>query len=330
MSAGIAELAHDPIAALLGSDSPDVVYFARRDLCAEPVEPIVANWEGEAAQLLLSKQRNDGSWRGKKPENPVYPENHSDLLETFKRVRLLVERHELTQDHPAMASAAEYLFSFQSAEGDIRGFIGNQYATYYTGYVLSLLIRAGFAADARVDRGLQWLLSMRQDDGGWTIPILTHSFDRETGYQLTATFTPPVEPDRTKPFSHNWTDMVLRAFAAHPGYRSSPEALHAAGLLKSQFFCPDAYTSYQHPRYWTRFGFWWPNLLTALESLAEFGFVRSDTDVERGYAWFVANQADDGLWNITNDDTVERDTPTNRKRRAWLGLRVCRLLTRLS
>lgn len=229
-----------------------------------------------------------------------------------------------------MASAAEYLFSFQSAEGDIRGFIGNQYATYYTGYVLSLLIRAGFAADARVDRGLQWLLSMRQDDGGWTIPILTHSFDRETGYQLTATFTPPVEPDRTKPFSHNWTDMVLRAFAAHPGYRSSPEALHAAGLLKSQFFCPDAYTSYQHPRYWTRFGFWWPNLLTALESLAEFGFVRSDTDVERGYAWFVANQADDGLWNITNDDTVERDTPTNRKRRAWLGLRVCRLLTRLS
>jgi hypothetical protein len=54
-------------------------------------------------------------------------------------------------------------------EGDIRGMLGNQYAPYYTGAMLSLLIKAGFAHDPRIEKGMRWLLKMRQDDGGWVI-----------------------------------------------------------------------------------------------------------------------------------------------------------------
>ncbi|MBW6475131.1 MAG: hypothetical protein K0B14_18535, partial [Anaerolineaceae bacterium] len=78
---------------------------------------------------------------------------------------------------------------------------------------------------------------------------ITHKFDRETQYKLQTEFLPPVEPDRTKPFSHNWTGMVLRAFAVHPIYHQLEEAKHACELLKSRFFQADVYSSLQASHY---------------------------------------------------------------------------------
>lgn len=101
---------------------------------------------------------------------------------------------------------------------------------------------------------MQWLLSMRQDDLGWTVPLLTHKLDRATQYHQTNEYAEPIEPDRSKPFSHNWPGMVLRAFAAHPTYRCSEAARHAGGLPKSRIFQRDAYTSYRAASYWVRFG----------------------------------------------------------------------------
>lgn len=70
----------------------------------------------------------------------------------------MVERYRFTRESMHVGKAAEYIFSFQTTEGDIRGFIGNQYATYYTGYILALLIQAGYVDDPRVEKGMQWLL----------------------------------------------------------------------------------------------------------------------------------------------------------------------------
>jgi hypothetical protein len=191
--------------------------------------------------------------------------------------------------------------------------------------VLALLIRANYENDARIEKGMQWLLAMRQDDGGWTIPILTIDYDKETWLKLTSTNLATVQADRTKPFSHNWTDMVLRAFAAHPLYRQSQEAKAAGSLLKSSFFQPDAYTSYQSPKYWTRFLFWWPNLLSALDSLSLLGFTRDDPDIEKGLDWFVENQQRDGLWKLEQDKTTK---PAQQEERLWLSLNICRILQR--
>jgi len=312
----------DPTTILLSSGGTAINYFTRRDLLKEPAEPIDVIWESPGVQKLHKKQQPDGSWDKSGKKANVYPPWHHKLVETFKRFRILVERYKLTVKHPAIAKAAEFLFSCQSKEGDIRGFIGNQYATYYTGYILSLLIRAGYEDDIRVEKGMRWLLSTRQDDGGWTTPILTHKYDRETGYRLTSRNMKPIEPDRTKPFSHNWTDMVLRAFAAHPRYRQMKQAHDAGALLKSSFFLPDAYPSYRAPRYWTRFAFWWPNLLTALDSLYLLGFTRNDYDIRRGLQWFVDNQQSDGLWNLeSHKDISAKDF----EERLWLGLRICRM-----
>ncbi|MBC8225402.1 hypothetical protein H8E65_12490 [Candidatus Bathyarchaeota archaeon] len=323
------QLEHDPTRGMLSSDNAAISHFVRRDLLGEDVEPISRVWELPEVGKLLWKQRPDGSWRYPGKRSVSYPPHHYELVETFKRFRFLVERYQLTRDHPVAEKAAEYLFSCQTGEGDIRGMIGNQYATYYTGAIMAHLIEAGYAEDPRIEGGFRWLLSMRQDDGGWTIPILTHKLDRETSYRLTSEEADPLEPDRSKPFSHNWTDMVLRAFAAHPRYRLSPEARAAGALLKSRFFKPDAYSSYRAASYWVRFAFWWPNLLTSLDSLSRMGFTKDDPDIEAALDWLVEHQQPDGLWNITYvGGKSAPDNQVNRERRLWVSLAVARIFKR--
>jgi len=37
--------------------------------------------------------------------------------------------------------------------------------------------------DARIEKGFDWLLAMRQDDGGWTIRCSRTQLDRATIYR---------------------------------------------------------------------------------------------------------------------------------------------------
>ncbi len=317
---------HNSIEALLATENEAVVYFTRRDLLGEVVDNIQVVWELAEPQKILRRQSPDGSRKGPQKKTPVYPENHADLVATFKEFRTLIERYRFTRESLPIEKAAEYLFTFQTPEGDFRGFIGNQYATYYTGYVLALLIQAGYADDPRVEKAMQWLLKMRQDDGGWTIPLLTHHFDGKTTYRLTSTYAEPVEPDRNQPFSHNWTDMVLRAFAVHPVYRQSEESRLAGKLLKSRFFQPDVYSSYESASYWTRFVFWWPNLLTALESLSLLGFSADDPDMDQGLQWFFDHRQTDGLWECAYGGKSVARSQDYSLERVWISLKICRML----
>lgn len=329
MTEWLKELRHNPLDALTVSGNAAVTYFARRDLLGEDPGPVEAVWRLPEVVKVLRKQRGDGSWRPS-GEDDGHPPGRRALVETFKTLRLLVRRHQLTRQHEAVARASEYMFGWQTLGGDFRGFIGDQYATYYTGETMAVLTLCGYADDPRIRRGFQWLLSARQVDGGWTIPILTHRLDRATWIRATAGPWETIEPDRSKPFSHNWTDMALRAFAVHPEYRCSDEAQHAARLLKSRFFKPDAYSSYRDPGYWVRFLFWWPNLVTSLDSLSRMGFSRDDPDISRAVDWFVEHQRPDGLWSTSYKagDSV-KDTPVTRERELWLTLEICRILKRL-
>jgi hypothetical protein len=123
---------YDPIKSLIESNDPAVFYFTRRDLLRGNVEPISVLWSLPAAQRIINKQQPVGHW--------IYPGKNEDyfLLATFQNLQTLVYQYGFDKTHPAMYNACEYLFSHQTEEGDIRGFIGNQYAPYYTGIVLAL------------------------------------------------------------------------------------------------------------------------------------------------------------------------------------------------
>jgi hypothetical protein len=116
----------DPLPFLLACGNPDVVRFARRDLAGVHVLPAAPSRE---VASLLRGQNPDGSWG--RPGG--YPAFHRPLVETFKRMHLLVGLHELDRAQPGIAAAAEFLFATRSPAGDFRGMLGDQYAPYYTG-----------------------------------------------------------------------------------------------------------------------------------------------------------------------------------------------------
>lgn len=285
----------DPVPALLAAGDDALAYFVRRDLLGEPVGPVSALWELPEPQRLLRKQQVDGSWRYPGGNPATTPGSNYSVLETFRSLGILVEKFGFDHGHPAIRAAADYLFSCQTTEGDIRGILGNQYMPYYHAAILELLSNAGYAGDERMIRGLEWLLAMRQADGGWIVPLQAVPATARTPDLWPG---PAIPPDRSRPFSHLATGMVLRAFAAHPAYRRHPDALAAASLLKGRFFLVDKYGDRQAPAYWLKFQhpFWWTNLLTGLDTLARMGFQAEDEDVRRGLDWFVANQGPDGLW----------------------------------
>jgi hypothetical protein len=181
-------LKHDPAAPLLSSGSEVLLYFVRRDLLEERVGPADRLWHLPGAGRILKRQLPDGSWP--RPGGAKHPAVNYALIETWRNFRFLVEQYGFTREHPQAQHAAEFLFSCQSEEGDIRGILANQYATYYTGAIMSLLIQAGYADDPRMEKGFQWLLAMRQDDGGWSIPMITHKLDRATPATGSGSTTP--------------------------------------------------------------------------------------------------------------------------------------------
>ncbi len=290
-------LRFDSVTPLLASQDPALRYFARRDLAGEDPGPVSVLWDLPGARKILRKQTPDGSWP-RPAAQKKHPAINYGLIETWKVYRLLVDLYGFTREHPQVEKAAEFLLSCQTPEGDIRGMLANQYATYYTGAILGLLIRSGYGDDPRVERGMRWLLSMRQDDGAWSVPILTHTFTRQRIYELTSRAEVPVLTQRSKPFSHNATGMVLRAFAAHGRHRESDAARVAARLLVSRFFEPDAYTSYHAAAYWVRFQypFWWNNLVSAMDTVSRIGLEASEDKIAQGLAWLVEHQEPDRLW----------------------------------
>jgi hypothetical protein len=324
------QLRFDPLPALLSSADEALLYFVRRDLCGEEVEPVCRLWQLTGAQRILRKQQSDGSW-----DRPASQKKHKainyGLIETWKQFRFLVEMYGFNREDPSAERAAEFLFSCQTEEGDIRGMLANQYAAYYTGAILSLLIKAGYEDDERTEKGLRWLLTRRQDDMGWSEALITRDLDRETLYRLTSEHAEPVELDRSRPFSHNWTGMVLRAFAAHSRYRRSEEAKTGARLLKSRFFQPDCYSSYQAASYWVRFQypFWWNNLVAALDSISLIDPAR-DEKMGEALNWLIDHQEEDGLWRASYvADQGGRNAEAG-ETSPWVSLAICRVLRRVS
>ena len=324
---------YDPIKSLLQSGNAAIRYFTERDLLDNNAGPIETIWNLPDVQKILKKQKPDGSWNlGKKEINPG---QHYRLTETWKQLRFLIDQYEMNKSHNAIQKACEYIFSCQSREGDIRGILANQYAPYYTGAILYLLIKAGYRNDKRVDKGIRWLLDMRQNDGGWVIgsPGMISRTWKEICV-LTSKWTPGPKKDfdKSKPFSAAGTGMAIRALAVHPEYRHSEEAKRAALLLKSKFLKKDNWSWYQHPDNWIRFQFpyWWNHLVSALDMVSLIGISKEDPDVQTALQWFIEHQEKSGLWKLSYSkihkvSKKEKSSET----RLWITLCICRIFKRL-
>ncbi|MFW9993251.1 MAG: prenyltransferase/squalene oxidase repeat-containing protein [Candidatus Odinarchaeota archaeon] len=326
------QLDHDPIPALLASNDPALQYFVRRDLLEEQTGPIHEIWQLPAVQKILKKQQLDGSWKSPGKNQLKYPAINYSLIETWKQFRFLIDQYEMDNTDPSVEKAGEYIFSCQTDEGDIRGILGNQYAAYYTGALMALLIKAGYENDPRIEKGFQWLLSVRQDDGGWLAnALMTLNLSWKEITRLTSQDVETVPYKNTaRPSSHNWTGMVIRAFAAHPVHRKSAAAWQAAELLKARFFQEDPhYSSYRAADYWVtfRYPYWWNNLVAALDSLSVMGFSKDDRDIKNALNWLASNQQENGLWKVSYArKKSETSGEKAKKEQLWISYAICRVL----
>jgi hypothetical protein len=324
-------LPYNPIPLLLESGCVPVVYFTRRDLLGENPGPIEDLWILPDAKKIVRKQMENGGWKypasgvarlgsAARARSVRSAENY-DQIETFRNVGFLVEQFGFTRAHPALRKAAEFLFSFQTPAGDFRGIYGTQYSPNYSAGIMELLIKAGYERDLRIGRGLRWLLSMRQEDGGWAIPFRT----AVAGKWLAAFMrSRRLEPDRTKPFSHLATGVVLRAFAAGEKFRNRKDIHHSGNLLASRFFQSDKYIDRGTPAFWTGFSFpfWFTDLLSALDTLSRLGFSARDPDIRKGLDWFTERQREDGGWTLKLQKGKDKALPY------WLDLTIGRMFSR--
>ncbi len=323
----VESLRFDPLPLLLNSNNEVIKHFVRQDLLDEKSAIVETLWKLPNAQKIISKQLSNGSWayNGGKPH--VRSRENYNQLETFRVLGQLVELYGFTKEHPAVRNAADYLFGFQSEAGDFRGIYANQYSPNYTAAIMELLVKAGYANDDRIDKGFSWIISIRQDDGGWAIPIRTVGDKNMSSSTVTQALANPVpiEPDKTKPFSHCITGVVLRAFAAHPKYRSSREAELAGELLESRFFKADKYPDRKAASFWIGFTypFWFTDLLSTLDSLSLIGFGSEDTEIQTALNWFRERQSENGLWklNLLRNKSI-MDMPL------WIAFAICRVFKR--
>ena len=319
--AGTKQLRRDPIRSLLAADDAALRPMARRELLGETT-PEITLAELPGVRRAAARQQPDGRWKYPGGKPGIRSRAAYDQMETYRQLGVLACKFGLDRQHPAVAAAAGFLSSCQTEAGDYRGIYGRQYTPNYSAAITELLIRAGYEGSAQVENALRWLLGMRQDDGGWAIP--TRTLGMSLNVMLTARET--FEPDRSRPSSHLITGIVVRALAAHPGYRHSADTRRAAELLKSRFFRRDVYPDRAAPSNWLVFSypFWWTDLLSALDSLARIGFSADDPGIDPGVAWFVDNQESSGLWN------TGRNRPKGPHSDLWVGLAICRMLNAIS
>lgn len=311
---------YDPLEPLISSKNKAIVYFSKRDLLEERVDSIEMLWNLPTAIKIINKQQEDGSWRypaWKKKINE--PENYN-LLETYRQLGFLIEKYGLSNDHDAIKKAADYIFSCQTDEGDIRGFYGTQYSPNYTAAITELLIKAGYHKSPRIEKILKWLLSMRQDDGGWAIAMRTNNANYLEVVKNPITF----KPNKKKPFSHMITGIVLRAFAAHSQYKNKEAVKIAGELLASRFFKNDKYGDRRGIEYWTKisFPFWWTDIISSLDSLSLIGFHNSHPQIKLALETLRDEQSENGFWDLKLLKSKDKNLSL------WINLAICRIFKR--
>lgn len=311
------QLKIDPTELLMSLKNEALHYFTRRNLLDEKVEPITTLWELPEVERIINKQQDDGSWKYPAGNKNIRSQENYNQVETYRILGELVEKYGLNKEHESIQKTAEFLFQFQTDEGDFRGIYNNQYSPTYTPAIMELLIKAGYENDPHIIKGFQWLCSIRQEDGGWAIPFRTAGKNLKDA--LDDPF--PISPDKSKPFSHLVTRMVLRAFTAHPEYRKSDVAINAGELLTSRFFKSDKYPDRRGKNYWERvsYPFWFTDIISALDSLLKLGFEANNPHIKNALNFLKDKQNHQGTFDLKIVRGGDKNLPY------WITLSVCRL-----
>jgi hypothetical protein len=265
----------------------------RRDLIDDSEAPGLSEvWAYPEVKAVVKKVEKNGAYAAKAPDKALGGPKFAAALATLRTIDRLadlgVRVSEGDKPPPELSKSVDFLLESQESDGGIADLAlaetpkgrAKMVALHFQGWAMSALCRVGFEGDKRVEKGLQFLLERRQDDGGWAWRgVRTDSAAR--------------------PSSHLVTGMVLRAFASATARRGSREARRAAELLATRFLQPDRYPDRKAPGYWEvltepRF---YTDVLDALDTVTAIGLGKENSGVRTAEAYLRSRQLGDGLWH---------------------------------
>jgi hypothetical protein len=280
----------EAIKTLFDTGNKAIIVFTKKDLLGEEVN-IEQLWTLPRVKKILKKQHPNGSWIYPNKKAMLRSPTNYNQYQTYKTVAELVEFYGLNKKHEAIKKAAEYLFSFQTREGEFRGMYGNQYSPNYSASITEFLIKAGYGG-IRIEKSLNWLFTMRQDDGAWAIPLRTRNEKLDALLKKNT-----IEPDKTKPFSHMVTGIVLRPFSLMAKYREKVKDIGM--LLADRVFTRDKYSDRKGVEYWIKFTYpyHWTDLLSTIDTLTLLG-IKKHPKINEIQQWFKKHKQENGTYNV--------------------------------
>ncbi len=307
----------EAIKTLLNTGNEALIAFTKRYLLGEELDTEEL-WTLPRVQSVLKNQKSNGSWTYPNKKAMLRSPTNYNQYQTYKTMAELVEFYGLNKKHEAIRKATEYLFSFQTGEGEFRGMYGNQYSPNYSASITEFLIKAGYD-DIRIEKSLDWLLRMRQDDGGWAIPLRTRDRELEALNEKET-----IEPDSTKPFSHLVTGIVLRPFSLINAYNGKVKDVGL--LLAGRVFTRDMYPDRIGVEYWTKFTFpyHWTDILSTIDTLTLLG-LDNHPKIDEIRHWFEKHKQFNGIYDVSVMTGAKyKDV------QYWITLQYLRVLKRLN
>lgn len=310
---------------LLARGDLPILYWLKKDILEVPVDREFKNLQKFASRIrILKNQKPNGGWCKRKYEGHPRWEKTYYIVDTLKNMFKLYSFGCSSKDE-GIKKAIKFVLSTQSAAGDFRGAYLNEYAPTYHALSLEILCLFGIDKDEKIQKGFRWIINNRQDDGGWVIPYRTIDQEQlKNRYNYEAQLKlEPIKPDKSQPFSHLVTGMVLRALAASPTWRKSKEAWKAGALLLSRFFKADKYNDRRLPFFWEElaYPFWATDILSSLDSLSRIGFPVENENIQKGLNWMLKKQNKQGYWQAGNTKSTIED-------HLWVTFAVLRVLKR--
>lgn len=320
----------DPIQWLLEADNPSVRYFTLTDLLDKPRDaPEVERTRSQIMEYgtvprILAKQKPDGYWG--KPENFYVGGKYKG---TAWQLLILAELAADGNDERVKKACEFILSTSQDRQSGAFCFHGSQIGgglhsaaiPCLTGNMVWSLIRLGYLDDARVQRGIRWLVKYQRFDDrvsnapkGWPYDKRERCFGRHTCHMgavkaLKALAEIPVD-ERSKAMT-NAIERGAEYFLQHHIYKRS----HALNRVsKSE---------------WLLFGFplmWNSDALEVLSILTSLGY--RDDRMQEAVDLVTSKQDDQGRWKLENtfNGRFQVDIEQKGKTSKWITLNALRIL----
>lgn len=310
---------------LLARGNLPILYWLKKDILEVPVEREYKNLKKFASRIrILKNQKPDGGWYHKIFTGPPQWKKTYHIVNTLRNI-LELHKYGCNREDEEIQKAVQFIFSTQSQDGYFwNGYIKEYMPTYHA-LTLEILCVFGWDQDDKTQKGFEWLMKHRQNDGGWAIPYRTwdknelqNHFNCEAKQK-----NKPLEPDRSKPFSHLVTGMILRALAESLQWRDRKETREAGKLLMDRFFMPDEYEEGQDVSHWEdlTYPFWGTDILSSLDSLSKIGFGLENENIQMGLNWLSQRQKREGYWEAQSKKSSLED-------HLWVTLAILRVIKR--